>query len=79
MAQFAPGTSGNPNGARPGPRFGRATLEKAIRTHAGPILPEVVERLAEAALRGDTTAGAALLAAYSTATATPATKTTSGV
>ena len=73
---FRPGQSGNPSGAKPGPRFGRATLERAVRAHAGPILPELVERLAEAALRGDTGAAAALVNAYSTAMATSANKGT---
>jgi len=71
---FRPGQSGNPSGAKPGPRFGRATLERAVRAHAGPILPELVERLAEAALRGDTGAAAALVNAYSTAVTAPTTK-----
>ena len=73
---FRPGQSGNPSGAKPGPRFGRATLERAVRAHAGPILPELVERLAEAALKGDTGAAAALVNAYSTAMATSANKGT---
>jgi len=77
MARFPKGISGNPGGARPGPRFGRAALERAVRAHIAPVLPELVERLTEAALRGDVTAAGVLVNAYSTAVATPATKTTS--
>ena len=73
---FRHGQSGNPSGARPGPRFGRAALERAVRTHVAPVIDELVERTVEAALKGDTGAAAALVNAYSTAMATSANKGT---
>lgn len=78
MAQFARGQSGNPSGARPGARYGRSTLEKALRQHVAPVLPELIERTVEAALKGDVHAAGVLVNTYSTAVTAPATKTTSG-
>jgi hypothetical protein len=57
MAQFKPGTSGNPRGRKPGTLTNAGKLREAIAKD----VPEILEALALAAKAGDTAAAKLLL------------------